>query len=195
LCKAGEEFFLNWSVFMNPLRLPGFLVSFFVVAGLSLFAQSANAATFLVNTTADALDVTPGNGACVTASGGCSLRAAVQEANALGGVNSIVLPAGIFRLTKTGVGENNAVSGGSCAALDQRGAARPFDGNLDGVAVCDIGAYESTDACPVHPNKTAPGICGCGVITRKCIILHENYTRSLTILHTGYCLPLLIISA
>jgi hypothetical protein len=29
-----------------------------------------------------------------------------------------------------------------CPAVDQRGAARPFDGNYDGTALCDIGAHE-----------------------------------------------------
>ncbi|PID86744.1 MAG: hypothetical protein CSB13_02705 [Chloroflexi bacterium] len=33
---------------------------------------------------------------------------------------------------------NNA----SCASHDQRGAARPMDGDADGTAVCDVGAYE-----------------------------------------------------
>jgi hypothetical protein len=29
-----------------------------------------------------------------------------------------------------------------CPATDQRGVARPFDGDDDGLAVCDSGAYE-----------------------------------------------------
>ena len=33
----------------------------------------------------------------------------------------------------------------SCEMTDQRGAARPFDGNGDGTAVCDIGAVEVTE--------------------------------------------------
>src|SRR5439155_22233245 len=31
----------------------------------------------------------------------------------------------------------------SCPGTDQRGTARPVDGNSDGVAVCDIGAFEA----------------------------------------------------
>jgi hypothetical protein len=30
----------------------------------------------------------------------------------------------------------------ACPAVDQRGVARPIDGDGDGVAVCDIGAVE-----------------------------------------------------
>jgi hypothetical protein len=36
----------------------------------------------------------------------------------------------------------DAGSDASCPLTDQRGTARPIDGNRDGVATCDIGAYE-----------------------------------------------------
>ncbi len=41
------------------------------------------AATFTVNSTGDQADANPGNGVCSTSTGTCTLRAAVQEANAL----------------------------------------------------------------------------------------------------------------
>ncbi len=63
---------------------------------LSLCTGSAAAATFNVDTTADAVDANTGDGLCVTAANQCSLRAAVQQANALGGVNTINVPAGTY---------------------------------------------------------------------------------------------------
>jgi CSLREA domain-containing protein len=42
-----------------------------------------------VNSTGDAVDAIPGNGACDDGSGACTLRAAIQEANALAGADSI----------------------------------------------------------------------------------------------------------
>lgn len=51
----------------------------------------ALAATFSVDSTADAPDATPGDGICADSQGRCTLRAAVMEANALGGTNTIDL--------------------------------------------------------------------------------------------------------
>jgi CSLREA domain-containing protein len=75
------------------------------------FAVPAGAATFTVNTTADAVDATPGDGACASAGGSCSLRAAVMEANTLPGPDTIVLPAGRYTLTLAGAGEDAAATG------------------------------------------------------------------------------------
>ena len=59
----------------------------------------AYAAAFTVNSTSDAPDAIPGNGVCQTAGGACTLRAALQEANALAGADTVTVPAGTFVLT------------------------------------------------------------------------------------------------
>jgi len=86
-----------------------------ICLGLALYVAPARAGgTFNVNTIADQMDANPGDGVCATAigSGVCSLRAAVMEANALGGVNVIDLPAGIYNLSIfTGAEEQDAEYG------------------------------------------------------------------------------------
>jgi CSLREA domain-containing protein len=71
----------------------------------------AVAATFTVDSTVDAVDATPGDGVCATSTGSCTLRAAVVEANALAGPDVVSLPAGTFRLTPTGNGEDLGLTG------------------------------------------------------------------------------------
>src|SRR5581483_618871 len=83
-----------------------FAVSAVVVLG----ARGALGATFTVNSTADAVDATI-DGICAAASGACTLRAAVQEANAAADADVVVLPAGTFRLAVTGTGEDAAATG------------------------------------------------------------------------------------
>ena len=46
-------------------------------------------AGFTVDSTADTVDASPGNGVCDDGSGNCTLRAAIQEANALPGPDTI----------------------------------------------------------------------------------------------------------
>jgi CSLREA domain-containing protein len=75
-----------------------------VVAAVCLMtAGHAAAATFVVDSTADAVDAAPGNGVCATATATCTLRAAVQEANALKGDQSVTLPSGTYALTLGGL--------------------------------------------------------------------------------------------
>ena len=56
-------------------------------AGFGLGTTAA--AGFTVDSTADASDANPGNGTCAAAGGACTLRAAVEEANALAGSDSV----------------------------------------------------------------------------------------------------------
>ena len=48
------------------------------------FTNSSTAQnTFVVNTWSDGIDINPGDGVCVSKTGACSFRAAIEEANAL----------------------------------------------------------------------------------------------------------------
>ena len=82
-----------------------------VPAIVMLFMTTVQAQNFTVDSTNDTVDVTPGNGICADASGRCTLRAAIQEANTLAGADTITLPAGVFQLLLTGSGEEAAASG------------------------------------------------------------------------------------
>jgi CSLREA domain-containing protein len=70
-----------------------------------LLVAAANAATFNVNNTDDIPDATPGDGVCETALGNhvCTLRAAIQEANATAGYDVVNLQANAqYLLTRSG---------------------------------------------------------------------------------------------
>jgi len=92
--------------------LHGILMLFCIAIVLSL-SQGAEAVKFKVNSTDDIGDAFPGNGVCETASGNniCTLRAAVQEANAFAGADEIRLKAATYSLTLTGTGEDLAATG------------------------------------------------------------------------------------
>ena len=64
-------------------------------------------AAFVVNSTLDTVDVTPGDGIAVDANGNTTLRAAVMEANALAGDDTITLGAGLYQFTLGGAGGTN----------------------------------------------------------------------------------------
>jgi CSLREA domain-containing protein len=68
---------------LNLLPVFLLLVCLLALPGLAQPAQAG--ATFNVNTTADTVDSNPGDGICRDSSYACSLRAAIMEANALGG--------------------------------------------------------------------------------------------------------------
>lgn len=93
----------------SSLALPALVA----VAVLGALQGQANAAGFTVTNTGDLPDIAPGNGICRTIVGFCSLRAAVMEANALAGADTITVPAGTgtISLNTTGVLENAAATG------------------------------------------------------------------------------------
>jgi CSLREA domain-containing protein len=72
---------------------------------------SAAGAAFTVDSTTDAVDAAPGDGACASAAGECTLRAAIQETNALPGADAITLPAGTYTLSIPGANEDASATG------------------------------------------------------------------------------------
>ncbi len=98
-----------------PRNIRGFFYSLSILAVLFLqvgIVPAAAAANFTVNSNIDVVDANPGDGLCQTATPGqCTLRAAVQEANALSGADTITMPADIYTLTIAGAGEDAAATG------------------------------------------------------------------------------------
>src|SRR6185369_4585868 len=84
-----------------------------VVGVLVLGGTTAWGAAFLVDSTVDDVDANLADNLCQTASNTCTLRAAVQQANATtSSVDTIILTGGnTYTLTITGSGEDAAATG------------------------------------------------------------------------------------
>src|SRR5215510_12466988 len=67
---------------------------------LGVFLSAVAQAATTVNSPFDVSDASPGNGVCETAPGNgvCTLRAAIQETNALPGTHTIILPPNTYLL-------------------------------------------------------------------------------------------------
>ncbi len=92
-------------------RIVFFQVFAALVFVMGAFSTNAHAAFFTVNTTADTQDAAPGNGVCADAGGMCSLRAAISEANALAGADTINLPTGTYTTTLAAANEDANAGG------------------------------------------------------------------------------------
>ena len=111
----------------NPWTLRCLGIFFWLVT-----AAYAQAAVFTVNTNVDLPDANPGNGVCETASGNgvCTLRAAIQEANALAGADTITLPPNSYLLnvlTELGITDSLTITGGGAptTVIDGNKSVRP----------------------------------------------------------------------
>ena len=148
------------------------------------------ALTFTVDSTTDAVDAKPGDGKCATAVGECTLRAAVQEANAHEDVNLINLLAGTYvlkipptagialadsgdldlygDLTINGVeAANTVVDGGG---LDRVFSVRPSSAvTISGVTIRNGQALEG---------QKGGGIWNEGTLTLTDVVVSGNKTRS-----------------
>lgn len=91
-------------------------------------ASAEEPASFIVDTGTDSTDAAPGDGQCADDMGRCSLRAAVQESNALGGAH-VTLPTGTYAISIAN------------AAGDEESAAT---GDLDVTAALTLNAHGAT---------------------------------------------------
>jgi hypothetical protein len=79
-------------------------------------AVFASPARFAVDGTADAVDSQPGDGSCRTVAGACTLRAAIQEGNALPGGTYALIDnhvGGAVHIRDSQLSDNFAREGGS----------------------------------------------------------------------------------
>jgi len=111
-----------------------------------------SARTFAVVAGYDAVDASPGDGRCGDASGVCTLRAAIQEANASGGGITIELAPGAYVLTLRGGGEDAGATGdlditadltltgsaGLQTVIDAAGLDRAFDLHRATVTIANL---------------------------------------------------------
>jgi CSLREA domain-containing protein len=107
--------------------------------------------TIVVDATDDQPDARPGNATCQVAGGGCTLRAAVQEANALPGPQTLSVPPGTYVLDQLSSDEGGAdpAAAGDLDLTDDvvlRGAGRTL-------TVVDGGGISRV--FDVHPGVTA----------------------------------------
>lgn len=92
---------------LSEIGLASLVVVFITVS----FSLSVQAATLIVNSTVDAVDVNPSDGRCLTSGGQCTLRAAIMEANMLPGRDTVTVPAGTYLLTISGDAEDRGTTG------------------------------------------------------------------------------------
>ena len=97
----------------NLMRKPSLSLSIYrmAIGGVCLFSASTFAANFSVNSVDDLVDADLSDGLCATSTGVCTLRAAIQQANALAGEDRVLIPAGEYLLEATPTGEDEALTG------------------------------------------------------------------------------------
>ncbi|HAK75548.1 MAG TPA: hypothetical protein DCM71_01225, partial [Runella sp.] len=117
--------------------------------------ESGCVTTLTVNDLGDAGDATPGDGVCATSGGVCTLRAAIQEANALttcGTIAITITPTGTITLTSAlpAIDHDLSITGAGANVLSVSGANlyRPFTINTGKVVA--ISALTATNGYDVN---------------------------------------------
>lgn len=93
------------------MKFPRLSIPLLFLASFASGPVAVGAATFTVNSTVDQTDAVPGDGVCASAGGSCTLRAAIQEANAVPGTDKVVLGSRKYFLAIAGASEDAAATG------------------------------------------------------------------------------------
>jgi CSLREA domain-containing protein len=109
--RRGTGARFTWRLLLPTLCVAAVLVAVLLPAPPAQTAPPAG--IFNVNSTVDAPDLSPGDGTCASTALGnpCTLRAAIMEANAFTGADTINVPAGTYTLTIVGPGEDGGLTG------------------------------------------------------------------------------------
>lgn len=129
------------------------LFSFAATALFFVALSSSAVAQITVDATGDGADSNPGDGVCATAGGDCTLRAALEEAEATAGATTIVLPEGTYDWTLGQLFLNQGditLSGGGTRTtiIDAAGSSRwlELDGNATLMTIQDLEFRNGFDA-------------------------------------------------
>ncbi len=138
----------------------------------------ASSLSFTVNTTADAHDAHPGDGKCADTAGQCTLRAALEEADASppGSTVTITVPAGTYGLTLgsltagTATGRLNVTVGGAGAANTVVAAT----GRFRVLTVAGKGTTGLLENLEVTGGKAGPNSYGGGIYSQGVLTLSHD---------------------
>ncbi len=134
------------------MRINHYLPKSICLLAVAGFLGPLSAAEFSVNDFNDASDANLDDGVCLTASGGCTLRAAVEQAGNSPGADTILLPEGSYELT---LGKDILItsnisirgSGADKVVISAKNASRVFrirggaSVNISGVTITQGRAY------------------------------------------------------
>jgi hypothetical protein len=101
----------NWLLRVTGWSIPKRRRRTSLVTSTERFEPKTMLSAFIVDSPLDQPDANPGDGIAATASRETTLRAAVQEANAAPGLDTIVLPPGLIELSLQGSTDHSAASG------------------------------------------------------------------------------------
>ncbi len=183
---------------MTIPKITGTAIVAFIGCTVLAITPVAEADVFDVNSVADLGDSNPGDGVCSAFSVYCTLRAATEEANALGGSHTINVPAGTYTLTLgelallvnadlVGAGDQLTVIHGNYASrvllVDSNAVVKVSDltirdGALNGA---DGAGISITEGCTVslkrvivHSNDCGDSCDGGGIFNRGTLTISDS---------------------